>query len=221
MVHTLGYNRKSSNLSVTRLTRERSSGILARHAATRKQKRDVPINKEYRVNEQILRYHPTLPRVRDVRVIDENGQQLGIMDIHRALDIARERSLDLIEVAPMATPPVCRIMDYGRYRYEQSKRERESQKKQRGGDLKGVFLRPQTDEHDIQFKVRNIIKFLKDGDKVKVTVRFRSREITHPEFAERLLNQVAEMVKEAGTVERPPAMEGRTMTMTLAPKKGS
>jgi len=143
------------------------------------------------------------------------------MDVHRALAIARERSLDLIEVAPTATPPVCRIMDYGRYRYEQSKRERESQAKQRGGDLKGVFLRPQTDEHDIQFKVRNIIKFLKEGHKVKVTVRFRSREITHPEFAEKVLAQVAEMVREIGVVERPPAMEARTMAMILAPKKGN
>lgn len=156
--------------------------------------------------------------MREVRVIDENGQQLGVLDIRRAIDLAREKSLDLIEVAPQASPPVCRIMDYGRYKYEQAKRDREAHKKQKGGGLKGVFLRPRTDDHDIQFKVRNAVKFLQDGDKVKVTVRFRSREITRPEFAVTLLDQVAEAVKEVAVIEKAPAMEGRTMTMILAPK---
>lgn len=180
--------------------------------------REKPINKEFRVNEQILRYHRDYPRVRDVRVIDENGEQLGIMDVRDAIAVAKERMLDLIEVAPQATPPVCRIMDYGRYKYEQSKRDRESQKKQKAGDLKGVYLRPRTDDHDLAFKLKNAAKFLKDGDKVKFTVRFRSREITHPEFAQRLLDEVATALVDVATVEKPPAMEGRTMTMIMAPK---
>lgn len=153
-----------------------------------------------------------------MRVIDENGEQLGIMDVRDAIAIAKERSLDLIEVAPQATPPVCRIMDYGRYKYEQAKRDRESQKKQKSGDLKGIYLRPRTDDHDLAFKLKNAIKFLEDGDKVKFTVRFRSREITHPEFAHRLLDEVAEALADKATVEKPAAMEGRTMTMIVAPK---
>lgn len=178
-----------------------------------------PIDKEYRVNDQILRPSRDYPRVRDVRVIGEDGQQLGIMDVRRALELAREKSLDLIEVAPQANPPVCRIMDYGRYKYEQSKRDREAHKKQKGGEVKGVFFRPGTDDHDIQFKVRNIVNFLKEGDKVKVTVRFRSRESSHPEFAQKLLEQVEQMVGEHGVVERRPEWEGRTMVMMFAPRK--
>lgn len=199
------------------LTTDRLSGIL-RACRPYEGSRGTPINKEFRVNEQILRFSRDYPRVRDVRVIDENGQQLGIIEVRRALDIARDRSLDLIEVAPQATPPVCRIMDYGKYKYEQSKRDREAHKKQRGGDLKGLFLRPRTDEHDIGFKVKNAIKFLQEGHKVKVTVRFRSREITRPEYAMKQLEQVAEAVKDVGVIEKAPAMEGRTMTMILAPK---
>ena len=178
-----------------------------------------PINKELRVNEQILRYSRDYPRVRDVRVIDENGEQLGIMDVRRALETAKERSLDLIEVAPQATPPVCRIMDYGKFKYDQSKQDRGAHKKQKGGDLKVVYLRPQTDEHDLEFKVRNAMRFLKEGDKVRVAVRFRSRETSHPEFATELLKRVAEMVKEVGVVEKGAMMEGRMMTMMLSPKK--
>jgi translation initiation factor IF-3 len=154
-----------------------------------------------------------------VRLIDENGVQVGIVPLRDALQFAKDRGLDLIEVAPTATPPVCRIMDYGKYRYEQGKREREAQKKQRMGEIKGIRMRPGTDEHDFQFKVRNAIKFLKQGHKVKVTVIFRSREFTHPEFARESLDRMAEIVKEegVGTVERPAQMEGRTMTMILAP----
>jgi translation initiation factor IF-3 len=178
----------------------------------------VNINKDFRVNEQILRPHKDYPRVRDVRLIDENGEQMGIMNVREALQIAGERGLDLIEVAPLANPPVCRIMDYGRYKYEQSKKEKESQRKQKGGDIKGIWFRPGTDDHDVEFKIKNIIKFLKEGDKVKVTVRFRSREITHPEFARKLLDRVVDMASEVAAVEKPAAMEGRTMTMILAPK---
>ncbi len=165
-----------------------------------------------------MRFSREYPRVRDVRLIDDDGQQLGIVNVRDALEMSRERGLDLIEIAPQATPPVCRIMDYGRYKYEQSKKEKENGKKQKGGDLKGLFLRPGTDDHDLEFKVKNAIKFLQDGDKVKFTVRFRSREITHPEFAKALLDRVVIAAAEHSVVDKPPAMEGRTMTMILAPK---
>lgn len=172
---------------------------------------DVVIQKDLRVNERI--------RAREVRLIDENGAQVGIVPFREALMFARDKGLDLIEVSSAANPPVCRVMDYGKYRYEQGKRDREAQKKQRMTELKGVRMRPGTDEHDFQFKLRNAIKFLKAGHKVKVTVIFRSREFTHPEFARDALNRMAEIVKEqaVGTVERPAMMEGRTMTMILAP----
>jgi translation initiation factor IF-3 len=135
-----------------------------------------------------------------------------------ALDMARERGLDLIEVAPTASPPVCRIMDYGKYKYEAQKKEREAQKKQKMTEMKGVKMRPGTAEHDFQFKLKNVMKFLKEGDKVKITVIFRSREITHPEFARKSLDRMAEEVAEIGQVEKPASMEGRTMTMILTPK---
>lgn len=179
------------------------------------------INKELRVNEQILRYHRDYPRVRDVRLIDENGEQVGIVNVRDALEMAKERNLDLIEVAPQANPPVCRIMDYGRYKYQQAKREREAHKRQKGGDVKGVRLRPGTDDHDFNFKIKNALKFLQGGDKVKITVQFKSREITHPEFGRRLLDRVVEMSQDVATVEKAPSMEGRMMTMILAPKHGS
>lgn len=137
--------------------------------------------------------------------------------MREALEIAKESGLDLIEVAPMAVPPVCRIMDYGKHKYETAKKERESHKKQKGGDLKGVWFRPQTDEHDFNFKLKNALKFLQDGDKVKITIRFRSREITHPEFGRKLLDRVVEAANGVAVIEKPPGMEGRTMTMILAP----
>jgi translation initiation factor IF-3 len=143
------------------------------------------------------------------------------MNVREALDTAKERGLDLIEIAPAAQPPVCRLMDYGKWKYDQAKREKEQHTKQKGGDIKGVFLRPGTDDHDLEFKLKNAMKFLKEGDKVKFTVRFRSREITHPEFAKRLLDKVVETVGPAAIIEKPPAMEGRTMTMIMAPAKNT
>ena len=141
------------------------------------------------------------------------------MSFREALEFARERGLDLIEVAGNANPPVCRVMDYGKFKYEQGKREREAQKKQRMSEMKGIRMRPGTDEHDFQFKLNNALKFLKAGHKVKVTVIFRSREFTHPEFARDALGRMAEIAKESGVgaVERPAQMEGRTMTMILTP----
>jgi translation initiation factor IF-3 len=134
------------------------------------------------------------------------------------LALAREKGLDLIEVAPTAVPPVCKIMDYGKYKYEQGKREREARKKQHISEVKGIRLKPDTNEHDFQFKLRHILRFLKQGDKVKITVIFRSREITHPEFARRALDRLAEETSEVAAVEKHPGMEGRTMTMILSPK---
>ncbi|HLI27024.1 MAG TPA: translation initiation factor IF-3 [Chloroflexota bacterium] len=158
-------------------------------------------------------------RVREVRLIDENGEQLGILPTSEALRVARERGLDLVEVAPMATPPVCRLMDYGRYKYEQTKKERDARKHAARVELKEVRLRPKTDEHDLEFKTRAVQRFLKEGDKVKVTLMFRGREMAHPQIGRQLLEQIAEAVREFGQVERMPLLEGRTMTMILAPLK--
>ncbi|HUV03608.1 MAG TPA: translation initiation factor IF-3 [Armatimonadota bacterium] len=168
------------------------------------------INKELRVNERI--------RARECRLIDETGAQLGIVNVREALSLARGKGLDLIEVAPTAAPPVCKIMDYGKFKYEQGKREREARKKQHVSEMKGIKMRPAIDEHDFQFKLKHIQRFLQEGDKVKVTIIFRSREITHPEFARRSLDRLAEGTSEMAVVEKPPSMEGRTLTMILSPK---
>jgi len=163
-----------------------------------------------RLNERI--------RVPQVRVVDDAGNQLGIMSSRQANDLARERNLDLVEVAPNANPPVCRIIDYGKYKYEQSKRESEAKKRQKATELKGIRMRPRIDEHDLMTKVNHARKFLGEGDKVKVTMLFRSREATHPEFARRSMDRLADEVKEVGVIERPPILEGRQMVMILAPK---
>ncbi|GFN23153.1 translation initiation factor IF-3 [Thermanaeromonas sp. C210] len=157
-------------------------------------------------------------RAREVRLVGTDGQQLGIMPLREALRIAHEQGLDLVEVAPQARPPVCRIMDFGKYKYEQSKREREARKKQRIIDVKEVKLRPGIEEHDFQVKARNALRFLEDGDKVKVTIMFRGREISHPELGEKLCWRLADQVSELASVERPPKLEGRNMVMILAPK---
>jgi len=141
--------------------------------------------------------------------------------ISEAIERAAEKGLDLIEVAPNAVPPVCRIMDYGKYKYEQSRKEREAHKKQRAAEVKGIRMRPSIDEHDFQFKLKNIMKFLRDGDKVKVTVIFRAREITHPEFAKKSLDRIAEATQDMAMIEKSASLEGRTMTMVLAPKPAS
>jgi translation initiation factor IF-3 len=140
------------------------------------------------------------------------------MGSREALEIARNKELDLIEVAPNANPPVCRIMDYGRYKYEQAKKEREAQKKSKATEIKGVRLRPRIDDHDYHVRVRDAIKFLKEGDKVKATVIFKSREINHPEIARALLERMIVDTSEIAVVEKPPALEARTMTLILAPR---
>lgn len=168
-------------------------------------------NKDLRVNERI--------RVREVRLIDENGEQLGVLPTLEALRIARERNLDLVEVAPTAAPPVCRLIDYGKFMYEQTKKEREARKNQKAVLLKEVRLTPKTDEHDVEFKSRMVQKFLEDGDKVKVTVRFKGREMAHPQLGRQVLETVANNLKNVATIERTPLIEGRTMTMILAPAR--
>jgi translation initiation factor IF-3 len=138
----------------------------------------------------------------------------------QAFSIARERDLDLVEVSPMANPPVCRLMDYGRFKYEQAKRENEARKNQKTTDLKEIRLSPRTDDHDLQVKVRKAAEFLADGDKVKVSVRFRGREMAHPELGRMLLDKIVEALKNAAVVERPPIMEARIISMILARAPG-
>ena len=163
-----------------------------------------------RINEEI--------RAREVRVIGSDGEQLGIMSGREAQQLAYEKHLDLVEIAPTAKPPVCRIMDYGKYRYEQQKREKESRKKQKTFDIKEVKLRPGIEEHDFNVKFKNAVRFLEDGDKVKVIIMFRGRELSHPELGEVLLNKMAAQLKEMAVVERQPKLEGKNMIMIVAPK---
>lgn len=153
-----------------------------------------------------------------MRVIGADGSQLGIMSLQDALDAAREEGLDLVEVAPNADPPVCKIMDYGKFRYQQSKRSQEAKKKQTVIQVKEVKLRPKTDEHDIQTKLRHIRRFLAQKDKAKVTVIFRGREIAFKDRGEMVLQKVLDELKDEVVVEMPPKMEGRNLVMILAPK---
>ncbi len=165
--------------------------------------------REVRVNRRI--------RAKEVRVIDPDGNQLGIMPLDDALNTAMDMDLDLVEVAETSDPPVCRIMDYGKFKYQQSKKSQESRKKQTIIQLKEIKLRPKTDEHDFQFKVRHMERFLKEGNKVKVSMIFRGREIMHPDIGERILKRVIDFTKELGVVEQAPKREGRAMNMILAP----
>jgi len=154
-----------------------------------------------------------------VRLIDEEGTQVGVIPTFQAMEMARERGLDLVEVAPNAIPPVCRLMDYGKFRYEQSRKERESRKNQHVVELKEVRIRPKIDDHDLETKGRQAAKFLDAGDKVKLTVLFRGREMAHPEIGRGLLDQLAEQLRPHGTIENMPRMEGRTMIMFVNPLK--
>ncbi|GIP54937.1 translation initiation factor IF-3 [Paenibacillus vini] len=151
-------------------------------------------------------------------MVGAEGEQIGITPIREALQMAIDLNLDLVNVAPTAKPPVCRIMDYGKFRYEQQKKEKEARKNQKIVDIKEVWFRSNIEEHDFQTKLRNVIKFLKDGDKVKCSVRFRGREIAHADIGKKILDRVKEEVVELSTVERLPKLEGRSMIMILAPK---
>lgn len=156
-------------------------------------------------------------RAPEVRLIGAEGENLGILPPARAQELAEEAGLDLVEISPNATPPVCKIMDFGKFKYEQQKRESEARKKQKIIEVKEVKFRPNTDVHDYDVKMRNVIKFLEHGDKVKVTLRFRGREMAHQNLGRELLERVAEDVKEIGKVENMPKMEGRQMIMMIGP----
>jgi translation initiation factor IF-3 len=156
-------------------------------------------------------------RIRQVRVIDDNGQQLGVMPTERAMALAQERGLDLVEVAPTAVPPVTRILDYGQYKYELAKRERETKKRQKSHEMKEIRVAVKIDTHDLMTKVRRAGEFLEDGDRVKVTVRFRGREISHANLGRDLLIRTAELLAEHGTIERQPLLEGKSMYIVMAP----
>jgi translation initiation factor IF-3 len=160
-----------------------------------------------------------LIRAREVRVVDENGGQLGVMEPTRAMEIAEERGLDLVEVAPGADPPVCRIMNFGKYQYQQSKKAADSRKHQKSIHVKEVKFRPRTDAHDFQFKKNNIIRFLADGDKAKATVVFRGRENVHTEIGRRMLERLVSELQECAEVEREPKLEGNQFIVIFAPKK--
>jgi len=156
-------------------------------------------------------------RVPQVRVIDADGNQMGVLATKDALLAAETAGLDLVEIAPTATPPVCRIMDYGKYKYQLSKKAKEAKKKQTVISLKEMKLRGKTEEHDFQFKLRNIKKFLEEGDKVKITIIFKGREITHTDLGMGMLKRVAEELKDVATIEAQPKLEGRSMSMVVAP----
>ncbi|MCI5739077.1 MAG: translation initiation factor IF-3 [Ruminococcus sp.] len=167
--------------------------------------------KEMQINEQI--------RDREVRVISADGEQLGIMSAKEALKKAEEKNLDLVKIAPNAKPPVCKIMDYGKYRFEQAKREKEARKNQKIVEIKEIRLSLNIDTHDFETKAKHAEKFLKAGNKVKVSIRFRGREMAHPELGKVSMEKFAEACKEFSTVEKPAKLEGRQMLMFLAPVK--
>lgn len=166
--------------------------------------------KEIRINEKI--------RARETRLIDQNGEQRGIIPITEALDMAREAGLDLIEVAPNANPPVCKIVDYGKYKYDQEKKQKEARKKQKLIKMKEIRMQPKIEEHDLQFKSKHIKEFLDEGNKVKVTIRFKGRELAHTELGRDVLNNVLELLDDSFVVDKKPSMEGRFMSMILSPR---
>jgi len=170
-----------------------------------------PAAPEPRINERI--------RVPEVRLIDEDGRQVGIIKTSEAIAMARQREVDLVEVAAQAQPPVARLMDFGRFKYEQSKKDREAKKHQVKTQLREVRMKPKIDDHDIDFKTRTAAKLLKQGDKVKVTVMFRGREITHPQIGKNLLDRVVGSLNDIASIEKDAMLEGRHMTLILAPDK--
>ncbi|HET6230947.1 MAG TPA: translation initiation factor IF-3 [Longimicrobiaceae bacterium] len=170
---------------------------------------EAAINEKTRVNRQI--------RISPVRVISPDGEQLGIIPIEQALSVAEEQGLDLVEVAPLARPPVCRIMDYGKFKYEEQRKAREARKKQHHVQLKEVKMRPGIEDHDFDFKTRHARKFLEEGNKVKLTMMFRGRQMAHPEIGRKVMDRVSELLNDVAKVESSPQMEARSMTMVLAP----
>jgi translation initiation factor IF-3 len=174
-------------------------------------RRAISVERRVRVNRQI--------RISPVRVIGAEGEQMGILPVEEALAAAEAQGLDLVEVAPTARPPVVRIMDYGKYKYEQARKAREARKKQHQIQIKEVKFRPGIEPHDFDFKVRHARRFLEEGNKVKATMMFRGRQMAHPELGREVLARVAEALDDVGKVESEPMMEARTMTMVLGPRK--
>ena len=171
----------------------------------------LPISKqELQINEQI--------RDKELRVIDADGTQLGIMSLRQALEIAEQKNLDLVKIAPQTNPPVCKIIDYGKYRFEQAKREKEARKNQRVVEIKEVRLSLNIDTHDFETKRNHALRFISEGNKVKVSIRFRGREMGHPELGQEIMQRFAGAMSEVANVEKPAKLEGRTMLMFLAPK---
>ena len=171
----------------------------------------LPVAKDGpRINEEI--------RVREVQLIDANGENKGAVDIQTALGLAEAAGLDLVEIAPNSSPPVCKILDYGRFRYEAQKKKNEARKKQKVIEVKEIKMRPNIDTHDYEVKMRSIHRFIEDGDKVKVTMRFRGREMVHQELGKQVLDRVREEMEETAKVEQFPKLEGRQMTMVMAPR---
>ena len=172
--------------------------------------RQPPVRKGPRVNELI--------DVPEIRVVDADGEMVGILSVEEGIDLAYEAGLDLVEISPNAEPPVCKVLDYGKYKYEEQKRKNEARKKQKTIDVKEIKMRPGIDEHDYQVKLRSMLRFLEDGDKVKVTIRFRGRELVHNELGMKVLDRVRDETEELAKVEAFPRLEGRMMTMVLAPR---
>ena len=172
---------------------------------------NISSKNELMINEEI--------RDREVRVIDSDGSMLGVMPVKDAQKLAVTKNLDLVKIAPQAAPPVCKIMDYGKYMFELAKKEKEARKNQKIVSIKEVWIKPTIEDHDFGFKAKNAYKFLQDGDKVKVSVRFRGREMNYTSLGEQVLNKFADAVAEVGIVERRPKLEGRSMIMILNPKQ--
>ncbi|MGG4774347.1 translation initiation factor IF-3 [Paenalcaligenes suwonensis] len=172
---------------------------------------DIATERKHRINGEI--------RIPEVRLIGIEGEQLGVVKVADALDMAEEHDVDLVEIAPQAEPPVCRLMDYGKFRYQEQKRQQEARSKQKIIQIKEVKFRPGTDDGDFNVKLRNVRRFIEDGDKVKVSLRFRGREMAHQELGMRVLERVRDEVEEICQVESMPKLEGRQMIMVLAPKK--
>ena len=171
----------------------------------------LPISKqELQINEQI--------RDKELRVIDSDGNQLGIMSLRQALEIAEQKNLDLVKIAPQANPPVCKIIDYGKFRFEQAKREKEARKNQRVVEIKEVRLSLNIDTHDFETKRNHALRFISDGNKVKASIRFRGREMGHPELGLEIMRKFSDAMSEVAVVEKPAKLEGRNMLMFLAPK---
>jgi translation initiation factor IF-3 len=183
-----------------------------RPGQTRHRKGDAPISTtDARINDRI--------RAREVRLVGADGEQIGVKPLPEALHIAREHDLDLVEVAPNANPPVCKIMDFGKFKYEQDVRRKESRRKTTNVVIKEMKFRPKIDEHDYTTKTKHVERFLNEGSKVKITIMFRGREMAHPELGKKILDRIAEQVKDVGNVEASPRVDGRNMLMVLAPVK--